>query len=256
MKGGNISLDVLNNPWFIGTMTGIVSGTFVYWLTNKFFSKQNQIEHRKAIDRANDNIVQNVKSFFIQDQILDLKIIESMIKAVAIKNNLDRKELFSIKDIGGFLINEFMETSFLSIDKKKKICEDVYKALLFEQTNNNIVNVNELYNIQKSNIESSKQLSLTMSLMTSAMSLIIVVTSIDKNSVGPFFSSINDFKIMFTSVFIAILTAILSTFILIIKKKSYFKSYLELKKNKNDIGIDLKNIVDEKIIKNFKDKNN
>lgn len=240
-------MDWLNNPWISGVIIGIISGLIVYVLTDKFFGKQKQREHRKIIINANNNVLQNVKSFFIQKQILKREIIESMIQAVAIQNNLNREELFNIKDIGGLLVKEFMETSFLSVDNKKLICEEVYNTLFTEASEQqNVPKASSDIIIRRN--ESSLQISLVMALSTAMMTLLYTVTTF-KTDMRFGFLGFDQIKTLIFSVVLAMLVSSVSMLLSrIIRKdverreaerrhvifKSYFRDDESISKNKKD----------------------
>lgn len=116
-------LDILNNGWFVGIGTGILSGLLVWWVTNKLFSKRDEQELARNIDLANREVIYALRSEVSEEQVPAINVVEALISATARRYKLEARYLYRPKQIAEELIKEIMDSSFISSAAKRTFCE-------------------------------------------------------------------------------------------------------------------------------------
>jgi len=116
-------MDILENPWFIGIVGGIISGTFVAFITRHLFSRREKKEYRQRVETANNEIIYAVRPSIAEKMLPSRSILDSLITATAKKYAVTKSDLYSLAGLSNELIKEIMANTFLASQQKIEFCE-------------------------------------------------------------------------------------------------------------------------------------
>lgn len=120
-------MDLLQNPWIINLLSGIVLSILTYSITNYFSRKKKSREYYQKISAANNEILYLIKPIIIENKIIKHSVFESIKSSIAQKYNIKPEHLYSNLSISNDLIHEIMANSFLSVEQKMELCELIDK---------------------------------------------------------------------------------------------------------------------------------
>lgn len=120
---------VLNNPWVVGIGGGIVSGLFVYLLTNLVVNKVSKKEYYNKVKEANREIIVLLIMSVSEERIPSLSVIKSLLKSLARSYGIKEVDVNGIQETLEDLIKEIFETRFISNDKKIELSESLIKLI-------------------------------------------------------------------------------------------------------------------------------
>lgn len=126
------------NSWFIGIITGIVSGIFVNFITSRFLNSKEKREYFFHIKDANKEVVETLKPYIAEQGLPEFDIMIALILSTARRHNVDYKDLYKPTQYCDEIIGEVIRDVYVSSEKKKEYSEAVikYKRLIkSKQTN-------------------------------------------------------------------------------------------------------------------------
>ncbi|GLI89813.1 hypothetical protein ACSHUI_17085 [Bacillus subtilis] len=118
------------NPWFVGIGGGIISGLFVFFMTNFIFNKISKKDYLKKVHQSNKEMISLLILSISEGELPSLKILNSLLSSLSRKYNVKLQDMNSIKENLEDLIREVFDTNFIAIDKKISISESLEKMII------------------------------------------------------------------------------------------------------------------------------
>lgn len=215
-----------SNPWVIGIISGVPSGILVTWITRLIFNKRDNKEYYQKVIQANREVIYAIRPTISENEIPDVKIVESLIRSNSLKYGIDKSSMYSIEQICDDLIREVMDSSFISSNIKTNYCKQLIDLKeeyanvdieVFAENKKELVNANRELDYRKKN---TAFITTTLGLMTSIM---IMITTIDGNLMknSSFFkydSSLRFLTPMLLTLTVPLILILLMIFLTILKK--------------------------------------
>jgi hypothetical protein len=120
-------LDLMNNGWVVGIITGTISGLIVFFITSWIFSNRSKRELIRQAATANREVVNSIRSCIPDGKLPSLAVLDSLIHATSRKYGVSRDSLFSTAEVCEELVKEVMDSSFVSASSKEQYCSDLVK---------------------------------------------------------------------------------------------------------------------------------
>lgn len=114
--------DLLNNAWFVGIATGLLSGLLVTWILNLFIAKRRRLEFRQQVDAANREVIFTIRSSIPEGPLPTHEVVMALIHSTARRYGLKSIEIYQPPQITEELVKEVMDSSFLASAKKAEYC--------------------------------------------------------------------------------------------------------------------------------------
>ncbi|MCE5252415.1 hypothetical protein LLG96_19615 [bacterium] len=176
-------MDIVNNPWIIGIGGGILSGLVVTIISRSVLSKRENKEYIQKVFSANREIIYSIRPGISENIVPTPEIIESLRNSTARKYFVDKKDIYSIREIAQELIKEVMDSSFISAKTKEDYCNRL--ADLNEFENEKITKKEKLEQDIKTSssilIESRERsvqlVSIMFGILSAMMTILIVLTT-------------------------------------------------------------------------------
>ena len=118
-------MNFFKNAWFIGIVTGILSGLFVFLITNVVFENKRKREYSLNVQEANKEIINNLKSYIAEQGIPSFNVIKALISSTSRKYDVSANDLLTPIQICEDLIREIMADVYVSSDKKREYTDKV-----------------------------------------------------------------------------------------------------------------------------------
>ena len=116
-------MDVLNNPWVVGIVGGLLSGLAVTFISRYLFAKKGDREYLRKVDQVNQEVVYALRPGISEGHMPNEEVLDSLINSTARKYRVNRDDVFRPKQIAEELIKEIMDSSFISSETKTQYCE-------------------------------------------------------------------------------------------------------------------------------------
>ena len=130
--------ELLNSNWFVGIMTGIISGIVVYFITSYIIENRNKIEKKKRIAIANDAVLTSLRPHIANSGLPSLSQLEAIISSIARQYEVNTEDMNSPKMFCEDLVVEFVGNVYIPTGLKQ---ESIEKLLDFiELANMNSAN--------------------------------------------------------------------------------------------------------------------
>ena len=129
-----------SNPWIVGIIGGIISGLFVFFVTNFLVNKVSKKEYFNQVNQANQELVSLLIVSVSEGELPSLTILQSLSASVSRKYKVKHQDVNSVKDILEDLIREIFDTNFISVENKIEVSEKLEKRII-EYERNKQVNV-------------------------------------------------------------------------------------------------------------------
>lgn len=110
----------LQNAWFIGISTGIISGVLVFFLTKWIMDKKGKVEYYKQVNVANNSVINALKPYIADKGLPSSEIFEALISSTARTYGVDEKDMFSVSVYCEELIREIISDVYVSNEKKQE----------------------------------------------------------------------------------------------------------------------------------------
>ena len=170
--------DWLSNPWFVGIVTGLLSGVLVFFITRWMFSDPSKREYRQKIFLANQEVVYAIRQGIPEGEVASAAVIKSLIKSTSRKYGLAESELYTVSEISQDLIKEVMDSSFISAKTKQLYCENLASLQMDEAVSQ--VKEDREYALgvkQAFNKQAASTIAVALSVMTGFLSSLIYLAS-------------------------------------------------------------------------------
>lgn len=112
----------MNNGWLVGTVTGVLSGLLVWWITTVVLLRKRDREFQQQVRSANRDVVFAVRSGIAENALASLDVLQALINATARQYSLISTDLYGPEQVVEELIKEVMDSSFLAASKKQEYC--------------------------------------------------------------------------------------------------------------------------------------
>ncbi len=117
--------EVLNNPWVVGIVGGMISGLAVFLLSNLIITRRDRREMRQQIRLANSEVIHSTRTFIVDKVLFDAEWLNSILSSTARKYGVGKKDLYDLAGLSDDIITEIMNNPFLSPRQKAEYCEFV-----------------------------------------------------------------------------------------------------------------------------------
>lgn len=121
-------LDFLGNSWISGIIIGIISSTFVFFITQYFLNKKAKKEYLHKISNANNELLFSLKSIFVNKEKNIEEIYLSVKRSLARKYDLVDNDLSSLESLVDDIIREIVTNTILTDEQKGDYCEILLKS--------------------------------------------------------------------------------------------------------------------------------
>ncbi len=122
------------SSWFVGIVTGLISGLLVYAITNWIMKKRGKEEYYRRVSDANRDVITSLKPYISEKGLPDAEIFKAIISSTARTCSVETKDMYSISVFCEELIREIIGDVYVSSDKKKEYADELisYKKHLQE----------------------------------------------------------------------------------------------------------------------------
>lgn len=128
----DIVKNILNNAWFVG----IVTGVFVYFITNIFTKIKSNKEYINNVNQVSKEMLALLQEFIVEKNMPDNNVLLSYYKATCFKYKVKIRDADTINDILNILTKEILDSKFISSIDKISYCKKIEDAKVdFNQEN-------------------------------------------------------------------------------------------------------------------------
>ena len=124
---------LITNNWFIGIITGVISGILLELISNYVLENRKKIEKKKRIAVANDAVLTLLRPHIANSGLPSMPQLEAIISSISRQHEVNAGELNSPKMICEDLIVEFIGNVYIPADLKM---ERIKKLLEFIELSN------------------------------------------------------------------------------------------------------------------------
>ncbi len=117
----------LQNAWFVGITTGIISGIIVFFLTKLIMDKKGRTEYYKQVHNANLSLINVLKPYITDKGLPEKGVFKALIASTARSFQVAENDMYTIEKYCEELIREIMSDVYVSNDKKQE-----YATMLVE----------------------------------------------------------------------------------------------------------------------------
>ena len=115
----DIVKNILNNAWFVG----IVTGVFVYFITNIFTKIKSNKEYINNVNQVSKEMLALLQEFIVEKNMPDNNVLLSYYKATCFKYKVKIRDADTINDILNTLTKEILDSKFISSIDKISYCK-------------------------------------------------------------------------------------------------------------------------------------
>lgn len=233
-------IKIIQNPWFVGIVGGIISSLVVFLITNKFFSGKSKKEFLLSVNKANEEIINELKPYITDIGLPDVSILNALCNSTARKYNVPFDSLNPVNIICEDLIKEINDNVFINDSQKESYMsrlieysfnwQEKFSKEKLKEYNQSINSIERAEIEHESRNNSIKLLSLTMSIMTFAFSILFTSMPFE----GIYFSNHDAESIFMIAAFciIMLMSLTISMLLLYKFKKTSNKKFKKTKKRK------------------------
>lgn len=157
--------ELLSNSWVVS----IISGIFVFLITNFFVMLKGKRESRKLIYDANYMVINHIRGYVVDNGLPSQKIIEAVKNAVAREYNVKYVDLLSTKELCEELIKDIIGNTYISNDNRKIYINMLEKYL---EQNDNIEHPKDDYGNKKLDTKSIEYISTIISIIAGLFTML------------------------------------------------------------------------------------
>jgi hypothetical protein len=174
-------MNVLDNPWFVGIVGGILSGIAATWLSRLLFSKRDSREYAQKVAAVNREVIYSVRPGISEGNISGSKVLTALIASTSRKYGVTVSDAYSVHQISEELVKEVMDSSFISSATKNDYCAKLLAMQIAEPPSTDstqiktVVNKSEVAESSES-VESIERLRSKMITQMSALIGVMVTT--------------------------------------------------------------------------------
>lgn len=133
---------LLNSSWFVGIITGIISGIIVYFITSYIIENKKKIEKKKRIAIANDAVLSLLRPHIANSGLPSLPQLEAIVASIARQYEVNASEMNSPKMFCEDLVVEFVGNVYipaeLKLERIKKLLEFIELVNIHANNTSNI----------------------------------------------------------------------------------------------------------------------
>lgn len=167
-----------SNPWIVGIIGGIISGLFVFFVTNFLVNKVSKKEYFNQVNQANQELVSLLIVSVSEGELPSLTILQSLASSISRKYNVKQQDVNTVKDTLEDLIREIFDTNFISVENKIEVSEKLEKRVM-EYERNKQVNEEESTSSNVFNIGISRNLTSFFVVLTTAATMTTFITVLE-----------------------------------------------------------------------------
>jgi len=113
---------MLDNPWFVGIVGGVLSGVAATWISRVIFSKRDSREYAQKVAAVNREVIYSVRPGISEGSIPAPAVLQALVAATCRKYGTTEKDAFNVHQISEELMKEVMDSSFISSATKQDYC--------------------------------------------------------------------------------------------------------------------------------------
>lgn len=167
-------LDLMNNGWVVGIITGTISGLIVFFITSWFFSNRSKRELDRQISIANREVVFSIRGCIPEAKLPSPDVLEALLLSTSRKYGVSRDSLLTVAEVCEELVKEVMDSSFISASSKEQYSSDLVKLASAAKINS-LHPPSEVGRIKNNDRVDALSLSMTLATSASAMSFFMVL---------------------------------------------------------------------------------
>lgn len=118
-------MGILENTWFVGISTGIISGILVFFLTKWFVDKKGKAEYYKQVSAANISVINSLKPYISDKGLPDIEIFQALIASSARNFGVNEGDMYSVSVYCEELIREIISDVYVSNEKKQEYTQSL-----------------------------------------------------------------------------------------------------------------------------------
>lgn len=231
--------DFLQNAWFVGITTGIISGVLVFFLTKWIMDRRGKVEYFKQVSNANNSVISALKPYIADRGLPNICIFKSIVSSTSRKFGINEKDMFSVSVYCEELINEIIGDVYVSNEKKceytnalaeyKKIIED---EKLETDTNGKTV-TNDSSGLYGERIR--RQISVYMAALTAILGMcvsLLMIYHTEKSETISFWYPFEENPVIWIPIMMIFAIIVITIFVTTMEMfKKVLKQYKEHKKN-------------------------
>lgn len=165
-------MNILDNPWFVGIVGGILSGIAATWLSRLLFSKRDNREYAQKVAAVNREVIYSVRPGISEGNIPGAEVLNALVASTCRKYAVAVSDAFTVNQISEELVKEVMDSSFISSATKQDYCAKLLamRALPHRSAEEQVVAQ------KKASVESIENLRSKMLAQMSAITGVMVAT--------------------------------------------------------------------------------
>ena len=216
---------LLNNPWVVGIVGGILSGIIVTLVSRTILSRRDRKEYVQKLLSANREVAYAIRPGISEALVPSAEVVRSLISATARKYGVDDKDLYQPKEIAQELTKEVMDSSFISPRMKEEYCAHI-GPLAEEPAHLPRTEGGEVLEIRRGNRQAEiaeyrsrmvGMMSWMMGALAAVMTVMVPFIQVRENSSGiSSFLASRDFRALLTPALSAILVTIMATMLMFV----------------------------------------
>ena len=221
-------MNVLDNPWFVGIVGGILSGIAATWLSRLLFSKRDSREYAQKVAAVNREVIYSVRPGISEGSIPGSQVLTALIASTSRRYGVAVSDAYSVHQISEELVKEVMDSSFISSATKQDYCAKLLAMQIglpaspelaerpLSTTNPETVQAGEpVESLERLRSRMITQMSALIGVMVTTLTLVLTVfrDKFDLSTGGPA-KEITLPVVVLAASFVAMMTVLLATMIM------------------------------------------
>lgn len=167
-------MGLLQNTWFVGISTGIISGILVFFLTKWIMDRKGKTEYYKQVANANHNVINALKPYIADQGLPTRDIFEALISSTSRELGVVKSDMYTVTTYCEELIREIMGDVYVSNEKKRE-----YTNSLAQYRQKELEKKEDVFEIKKAEAPGTyaNRMRFQMSLYVSGMAAILSMFS-------------------------------------------------------------------------------
>lgn len=169
------NMEITKNVWFVGIVTGIISGVLVFFITNWIMKKKGKEDYLKQVGSANQNVILALKPYISERGLPDVEIFKALIDSVARNYSIEAHDMYTVSEFCEELIREIISDIYVSSDKKKEYTDSLIAYKKNIDKSGSLEKIEGKRNMVDSSAKFRKRTTAYMSLMISIMTMVLTI---------------------------------------------------------------------------------
>lgn len=209
--------EILNNPWVIGIIGGIISGLVVFFVTNLILARKNRKKQIEHIHNANQHLLNTLRPFVIETETFSSEIANAIIASTARIYRVEVDKLYTEKMIYEDLICEIAGNSYVSTEKKSDITTKIanHMKAIDSPGDRDFRKTMDSFDIEFQRIDRmqiNRLLSILMALLTMGVTMVGILYSL----IGDEYSKVDTSTFTLVILVVSILSVVLAFGVVVI----------------------------------------